>query len=425
MPSAEPGRHEGRASSPRPRRTQVGDGLARLDAVARGAGVELVIAAATRQPAPTGRCRRRDRARRRRHDAARAARLPRHGDPRARGQLRPRRVPQLDRAGGARGRACAASSRASSRWWSSRRSTSRSGGETFVAVNDAVVTSGSLGRMVELEWAIGGQDFGLVPCDGLICSTPSGSTAYNLSNGGPVLMWGLDAMALDVRRPARPPRAPVRRAARQRPRGLEPDRRTSRCAVLVDGHHLARRGAGRAGRRSGSASSARFSARSRTRRSCSRYRQSFARLAGILGQVCASVRARVYHHHDAPPPPDREPRPHPRGGAGARARAERAHAERPAQGRRSSRRRSGSCSASRGTRPRSARPASEAYVEAELEVPEGFFDDGEMASLAELRPEDEPGLVARPPRLRRRSHARVRVGQARSRGRTSRPRPSG
>jgi NAD+ kinase len=64
-----------------------------------------------------------------------------------------------------------------------------------VAVNDVVVTSGILGRMVELEWAVGGEDLGSVPCDGLVCSTPSGSTAYNLSNGGPVLMWGIDAMA--------------------------------------------------------------------------------------------------------------------------------------------------------------------------------------------------------------------------------------
>ena len=69
------------------------------------------------------------------------------------------------------------------------------GATPHVAVNDVVVTSGELGRMVELEWAVGGEDLGRVPCDGLICSTPSGSTAYNLSNGGPVLMWGLDALA--------------------------------------------------------------------------------------------------------------------------------------------------------------------------------------------------------------------------------------
>jgi NAD+ kinase len=64
------------------------------------------------------------------------------------------------------------------------------------AVNDVVVTSGALGRMVELELAVGGEELGRQPCDGIICSTPSGSTAYNLSNGGPVLMWGLEAIAL-------------------------------------------------------------------------------------------------------------------------------------------------------------------------------------------------------------------------------------
>src|SRR5437763_11774092 len=36
----------------------------------------------------------------------------------------------------------------------------------------------------------------MVPSDGIILATPSGSTAYNLSNNGPVLMWGIDAMAV-------------------------------------------------------------------------------------------------------------------------------------------------------------------------------------------------------------------------------------
>jgi NAD+ kinase len=117
------------------------------------------------------------------------------------------------------------------------------GRQTFVAVNDAVVSSGTLGRMVEIEWSIGGQNFGLVPCDGLICSTPSGSTAYNLSNGGPVLMWGLDAMALTFVAPhdlrARPFVVP-------RGNELEVWNRTPDvgCAVLVDGHHLATAGPG-------------------------------------------------------------------------------------------------------------------------------------------------------------------------------------
>jgi len=69
-------------------------------------------------------------------------------------------------------------------------------GEVLPAVNDIVAASATLGRMVELGWAIGGEDLGVQPCDGLVCATPSGSTAYNLSNGGPVLVWGLEAMVL-------------------------------------------------------------------------------------------------------------------------------------------------------------------------------------------------------------------------------------
>jgi NAD+ kinase len=69
-------------------------------------------------------------------------------------------------------------------------------GETRTAVNDVVVAGGTLGRMIEVGYAIGGEELGSQPCDGLICATPTGSTAYNLSNGGPVLVWGLDAMVL-------------------------------------------------------------------------------------------------------------------------------------------------------------------------------------------------------------------------------------
>src|SRR5213076_87962 len=69
-------------------------------------------------------------------------------------------------------------------------------GRQATAVNDVVAVSSVIGRMVELDWSIGGEDLGRLPCDGLICATPSGSTAYNLSNGGPVLVWGLDALAV-------------------------------------------------------------------------------------------------------------------------------------------------------------------------------------------------------------------------------------
>ena len=95
--------------------------------------------------------------------------------------------------------------------------------------------SSSLGRMIELGWAVGGEDLGVQPCDGLICSTPSGSTAYNLSNGGPVLVWGLEAMAVTFVAPhslhARPLVVP-------RGRELTVVNRTQdvSATVLVDGH---------------------------------------------------------------------------------------------------------------------------------------------------------------------------------------------
>ena len=110
-------------------------------------------------------------------------------------------------------------------------------GERQPAVNDVVVASASLGRMVELRWVIAGEDLGSVPCDGLIASTPTGSTAYNLSNGGPVLVWGLDAMAITFVAPhslhARPlvvPRSSDLQATNQT--------RDVPVAVIIDGHQV-------------------------------------------------------------------------------------------------------------------------------------------------------------------------------------------
>ena len=57
----------------------------------------------------------------------------------------------------------------------------------------------------------------------------------------------------------------------------------------------------------------------------------------------------------------------------------------------------------------------EAYVEAELDVPDGFFDDDELAAIAELRPEGEAGLVVA--RCLRYGRTRARVGEGRSRAR--------
>jgi NAD+ kinase len=110
-------------------------------------------------------------------------------------------------------------------------------GQRAAAINDVVALSAIRGRMVELAWSLGGEDLGVQPCDGMICSTPTGSTAYNLSNGGPVLVRGLDAMAVTFIAAhslhARPMVVP--RGLDLEIRNMTPDVDVT---VLVDGHSL-------------------------------------------------------------------------------------------------------------------------------------------------------------------------------------------
>jgi NAD+ kinase len=63
-----------------------------------------------------------------------------------------------------------------------------------VAINDAVVTAGEPFRMIELHLAIDGTPGPRMGGDGVIVSTPVGSTAYNVSAGGPIVDPRLDAM---------------------------------------------------------------------------------------------------------------------------------------------------------------------------------------------------------------------------------------
>ncbi len=66
----------------------------------------------------------------------------------------------------------------------------------FLALNEAVISNVDMARIIELEARSSGADVTTYHADGLIVSTPTGSTAYSLSAGGPILHPQLSAMVL-------------------------------------------------------------------------------------------------------------------------------------------------------------------------------------------------------------------------------------
>jgi NAD+ kinase len=69
-------------------------------------------------------------------------------------------------------------------------------GQSWAAINDVSFHRKAGFRVADLSYAIGADEIGRVRCDGLVVSTPAGSTGYNLANGGPVMAWGVEGFVV-------------------------------------------------------------------------------------------------------------------------------------------------------------------------------------------------------------------------------------
>ena len=67
---------------------------------------------------------------------------------------------------------------------------------TLFALNDVVLTKNAIARLLHIEVRFNSNFFGVLPADGVIISSPTGSTAYALSAGGPIIPPHLNSMLL-------------------------------------------------------------------------------------------------------------------------------------------------------------------------------------------------------------------------------------
>jgi len=114
----------------------------------------------------------------------------------------------------------------------------RLNGERYAAVNDVVLSRTRPRGVLHFEYAISGTHVGGMRCDGMIIASPTGSTAYNLSCDGPLVVWDASVLVLNFVAP---------HSLGFRPMVLRPDHvievrnasDSDDAEVMVDGHVVA------------------------------------------------------------------------------------------------------------------------------------------------------------------------------------------
>jgi NAD+ kinase len=72
----------------------------------------------------------------------------------------------------------------------------RPGTTTMRALNDVVLHKGGFARVLRLRLAVNGEEIGVLAADGIVISTPTGSTAYSMSAGGPIVEPGVQSIVV-------------------------------------------------------------------------------------------------------------------------------------------------------------------------------------------------------------------------------------
>lgn len=106
---------------------------------------------------------------------------------------------------------------------------------SFIALNDGVVSSQGIAKMIRLQLDVNGDTFGHYRADGLIVATPTGSTAYNLAAGGPALYPEMPAFVINPICPFTVASRPLVLPSSQRIDVIVDETRRSGALLTIDG----------------------------------------------------------------------------------------------------------------------------------------------------------------------------------------------